>query len=67
MNSPMPLVGRSLSMFTLSIVMMCLAVIAVSLRCFVRWYLVRAFGWDDTLMVGALVGLSPSPVTKQKR
>lgn len=55
MNSPMPLVGRSLAMFTLSIVMMCLAVIAVSLRCFVRWYVVRAFGWDDTLMVGALV------------
>ncbi|KAJ5649764.1 uncharacterized protein N7484_003487 [Penicillium longicatenatum] len=54
MNTPMPLVGRSLAMFTLSVVMMGLAVIAVSVRCFVRWYLVRAFGWDDTLMVGAL-------------
>ncbi|KAJ5647329.1 P-type ATPase [Penicillium lividum] len=50
----LPLVGRSLALFTISIVMLSLTIIAVSLRCFARWYLVRAFGWDDTLMVAAL-------------
>ncbi|KAJ5759849.1 P-type ATPase [Penicillium odoratum] len=50
----LPLVGRSLALFTIAIVMLCLTIIAVSLRCFARWYLVRAFGWDDTLMVAAL-------------
>ncbi|KAJ5948936.1 P-type ATPase [Penicillium verhagenii] len=55
MHSELPLVGRSLAMFTLSCVMLGLSVITVSFRCFVRGYLVRAFGWDDTLMVAALI------------
>ncbi|KAJ5947517.1 hypothetical protein N7466_000532 [Penicillium verhagenii] len=55
MHSGLPLVGRSLAMFTLSCVMLGLSVITVSFRCFVRGYLVRAFGWDDTLMVAALM------------
>ncbi|KAJ5725569.1 uncharacterized protein N7483_006926 [Penicillium malachiteum] len=49
------LVGHSLAMLTIESVMMGLAIIAVALRCFVRLYIVRSFGWDDSVMVGALV------------
>ncbi|KAJ5738848.1 hypothetical protein N7493_002003 [Penicillium malachiteum] len=49
------LVGHSLAMLTIESVMMGLAIIAVALRCFVRLYIVRSFGWDDSIMVGALV------------
>lgn len=55
MNSTMPLVGPSLAIFIVSMVMMILSVVAVSLRTFVRLYIVRAFGWDDILMLAALV------------
>lgn len=55
MNSTMPLVGPSLAIFIVSMVMMILSVVAVSLRTFVRLYIVRAFGWDDSLMLAALV------------
>ena len=51
----MPLEGRSLAIFTASIVMMSLSLVTVSLRAFVRLNVVRAFGWDDALMVAALV------------
>jgi phosphoglycerol transferase MdoB-like AlkP superfamily enzyme len=51
----MPLVGPSLAIFIVSIVMMILSIVAVSLRTFVRLYIVRAFGWDDALMLAALV------------
>ncbi|RAK95321.1 pectinesterase precursor [Aspergillus ibericus CBS 121593] len=54
MSSSMPLVGHSLAIFVVSVVMMCVATIAVALRIFVRVYLVRAFGWDDALMMVAL-------------
>ena len=55
MNSTMPLVGPSLAIFIVSMVMMILSIVAVSLRIFVRLYIVRAFGWDDALMLAALV------------
>lgn len=55
MAFPMPLVGRSLAIFVVSLVMMIMSIVTVSLRVFVRVYLVRGFGWDDTLMVAALV------------
>lgn len=42
------LLGVSIAFFILSLV-------AVGLRCFVRVKIVRAFGWDDTVMVVALV------------
>lgn len=58
MQTPMPLVGRSLGMFIEAIIMMSLSIVAVSLRTFVRVSIVRAFGWDDALMVAALVGPS---------
>ncbi|KAJ5355399.1 uncharacterized protein N7496_012611 [Penicillium cataractarum] len=54
MGSKMPLVGPSLAIFIVSIVMMVLSIVAVSLRTFVRLYIVRAFGWDDALMLAAL-------------
>jgi hypothetical protein len=55
MGAAMPLEGRSLAIFIVSIVMMSLSVITVSLRTFVRLNIIRAFGWDDALMVAALV------------
>ncbi|EAW20558.1 putative integral membrane protein [Aspergillus fischeri NRRL 181] len=36
-------------------VFLCLSFIAVALRCFVRLRLVKAFGWDDGLMVLAML------------
>lgn len=57
MDTSMPLVGRSRAIWTVCVVMMCLSILAVLLRVFVRSYIVRAFGWDDTLMVAAVVGL----------
>lgn len=57
MDTSMPLVGRSRAIWTVCVVMMCLSILAVLLRVFVRSYIVRAFGWDDTLMVAAAVGL----------
>ncbi|OGM45343.1 P-type ATPase [Aspergillus bombycis] len=54
MDTSMPLVGRSRAIFTVCVVMMCLSIVAVILRVFVRSYIVRAFGWDDTLMVAAV-------------
>ncbi|KAJ5711386.1 hypothetical protein N7488_005542 [Penicillium malachiteum] len=53
------LVGHSLAMLTIESIMMGLAIIAVALRGFVRLYIVRSFGWDDSVMVGALVRIHP--------
>jgi hypothetical protein len=55
MGAAMPLEGRSLAIFTVSIVMMSFAITTASLRTFVRLNIVRAFGWDDALMVAASV------------
>ncbi|EAA63717.1 hypothetical protein AN3146.2 [Aspergillus nidulans FGSC A4] len=49
-----PLEGRSLSIFVVTLVFLLLSFISVALRCFVRLRLVRAFGWDDSLMVLAM-------------
>ncbi|OJI87316.1 hypothetical protein ASPTUDRAFT_167304 [Aspergillus tubingensis CBS 134.48] len=54
MEYTLPLVGHSLAIFIVSAVTVGLAIIAVALRCFVRLYILRAFGWDDALMVAAL-------------
>ncbi|RAK89425.1 pectinesterase precursor [Aspergillus costaricaensis CBS 115574] len=54
MGSSMPLVGHSLAIFICAAVMMSVSIMAVALRTFVRIYTVRAFGWDDALMVIAL-------------
>ncbi|EHA23249.1 hypothetical protein ASPNIDRAFT_207175 [Aspergillus niger ATCC 1015] len=46
--------GRSESIFIVTVVFLGISFIAVCLRCFVRLRLVRAFGWDDALMVFAM-------------
>lgn len=51
----LPLEGRSLSIFVVTTIFLGLSFIAVCLRCFVRIKLVKAFGWDDGLMVLAMV------------
>lgn len=55
MGASMYLVGPSLAIFIVSIVMMILSILTVSMRTFVRLHIVRAFGWDDSLMLAALV------------
>ncbi|KAH1406794.1 hypothetical protein KXW28_000309 [Aspergillus fumigatus] len=45
---------RSASIFIVTLVFLGLSFIAVCLRCFVRLKLVKAFGWDDTIMVAAM-------------
>ncbi|KAJ6188251.1 hypothetical protein N7519_003159 [Penicillium mononematosum] len=55
MEAPMPIVGRSLAIFMVSIVMMSISIVTVALRSFVRLNILRAFGWDDALMVAALI------------
>ncbi|RHZ43187.1 putative integral membrane protein [Aspergillus thermomutatus] len=47
--------GRSRALFAVTLVFLCLSFIAVALRCFVRLRLVKAFGWDDGLMVLAML------------
>lgn len=51
----LPLEGRSQTIFIVTTVFLGLSFISVCLRCFVRLKLVRAFGWDDGLMVFAMV------------
>ncbi|KAL4900415.1 hypothetical protein BDW74DRAFT_170816 [Aspergillus multicolor] len=54
MEDTLPLAGHSLAIFVTAAVMVGLSIIAVLMRCFVRIYIVRAFGWDDALMLIAL-------------
>lgn len=51
----LPLGGRSTTIFVVTTVFLGISFIAVCLRCFVRLWIVRAFGWDDALMVFAMV------------
>ena len=51
----MPLEGRSEVLVAVSVVVMAISLLTVSFRCFVRWRMLKAFGWDDTLMVLAMV------------
>lgn len=51
----LPLEGRSKTIFIVTTVFLGISFIAVCLRCFVRLKLVKAFGWDDALMVFAMV------------
>ncbi|KAI9934333.1 hypothetical protein ASPWEDRAFT_170040 [Aspergillus wentii DTO 134E9] len=46
--------GRSESIFVVTVVFLCISFTAVCLRCFVRLRLMRAFGWDDSLMLFAM-------------
>ncbi|KAJ5134133.1 hypothetical protein N7448_000846 [Penicillium atrosanguineum] len=45
--------SRAIAVKTVAAVFMCIATISVMLRCYVRGFLVKAFGWDDGSMVVA--------------
>lgn len=47
---------RSLSVKAVAASFMSVACVTVILRCYVRFRIVRSFGWDDTAMVFAMVG-----------
>jgi hypothetical protein len=49
------LTGRGETIFIVTLVMLCTSFVAVCLRCYVRWRIVKAFGWDDGIMVLAMV------------
>ncbi|OGE50579.1 hypothetical protein PENARI_c016G02441 [Penicillium arizonense] len=51
----LPLHGRSESIFIVTTTFLGISFIAVCLRCFVRLRIVKAFGWDDTFMVFAML------------
>ncbi|KAJ5233142.1 hypothetical protein N7468_006098 [Penicillium chermesinum] len=47
--------GRSQAILIVTAIFLGISLVAVCLRCFVRTRLVRAFGWDDIVMVVAMV------------
>lgn len=46
---------RALAVETVAAVFMCVACVSVMLRCYVRGWIVKAFGWDDGSIVIATV------------
>lgn len=46
---------RKTAVQTVAAVFLPIAAIAVILRCYVRGWIVKAFGWDDAAMVLAMV------------
>lgn len=46
---------RALAVKTVAAVFLCVACVSVMLRCYVRGWVVKAFGWDDGSMVVAMV------------
>jgi hypothetical protein len=51
---PTMLGGRSDGIVIVIAVMLAVSLVTVCLRCFVRLQVVKAFGWDDGLMVIAM-------------
>ncbi|KAJ5818096.1 hypothetical protein N7474_003687 [Penicillium riverlandense] len=47
--------GRSTAIFIVTTIFLGISFITVCLRCFVRLRIVKAFGWDDALMVFAMM------------
>lgn len=47
--------SRSQAILIVTAVFLAISGISVALRCFVRTHVVRAFGWDDTFMVLAMI------------
>jgi hypothetical protein len=47
--------SRSKAILIVTSVFLGISLVSVILRCFVRTRIVRAFGWDDTVMVVAMV------------
>lgn len=52
--------SRSKAILIVTCVFLAISLVSVILRCFVRSRIVRAFGWDDSVMVLAMVS-RPSP------
>lgn len=50
--------SRSNAILIVTSVFLAISLVSVGLRLFVRTRVVRAFGWDDTTMLLAMVGLS---------
>lgn len=51
--------SRSKAILIVTSVFFAISAVSVGLRCFVRTHVVRAFGWDDILMVLAMVSQTP--------
>lgn len=47
--------GRGTAIFIITTIFLGISFITVCLRCFVRLHIVKAFGWDDALMVFAML------------
>lgn len=47
--------GRSKAILVTTSVFLAISLVSVGLRCFVRTRIVRAFGWDDSVMLLAMV------------
>lgn len=47
--------SRSNAILTVTAVFLAISLVSVGLRCFVRTRIVRAFGWDDRVMLVAMV------------
>lgn len=53
--------SRSQAILVVTVVFLALSLVSVGLRCFVRTRVVRAFGWDDNLMLIAMVSDARQP------
>ncbi|KAL5364389.1 putative integral membrane protein [Aspergillus floccosus] len=47
--------GRSEAIVVVTASVLALSTLTVTLRCYTRLYIMRAFGWDDTIMITAMV------------
>jgi len=47
--------SRSRAILVVTVVFLAISIISVGLRCFARTRIVQAFGWDDRLMLLAMV------------
>lgn len=56
---------RALAVKTVAAVFLCVACVSVMLRCYVRGWVVKAFGWDDGSMVVAMVSQSFDEYTEK--
>jgi hypothetical protein len=56
---------RKTAVQTVAAVFLPIAAIAVILRCYVRGWIVKAFGWDDAAMILAMV-CSPNNICQSQ-
>lgn len=54
--------SRNMAIKVVAGLFMSIAAVAVALRCYVRGFLVKAFGWDDGAMVMAMVNSAQLPM-----